>query len=343
MQGSTSRLTLVLWLLVGCDGGKDPPKVEEEWQVVHEKLEGALLSVWGTSASDVWTVGADTRDGRGPAVLHFDGDAWQRVETGLGQGDLWWVFGFAGGPVYLGGDGGVIQRYDPQDGTYTVMDTPGTETVFGIWGASRDDVWAVGGASDSAGGFAWRLRSDDPTAAWEAEPSVPADVAASAAIWKIYGTSTADAWAVGSNGVALHWDGSAFTPGDTGVGSSLFTVHASDGLYAAVGGNASGFIVEHDGTQWINVTPEAPPMGLSGVSLGEEGLGVAVGVLGTVYVRDASGWSPEDLGVPVRQNLHGSWIDDEGGLWVAGGQTFSPPLTEGILLHRGAPVPVGGL
>lgn len=342
MQRSTSRLTLAFGLLVGCDCGDDPPPVEEdEWAVVQEALPGALLSVWGTSAHDVWAVGADARDGSGPTVLHFDGDAWQRVSTGQAQGDLWWVFGFEGGPVYMGGAGGVILRQDEgsADGAFTLMDTPGTDTVFGIWGAAPDEVWAVGGASDSAGGFAWRLRSGT----WEPEPSVPAEVAADAAIWKIYGTSASDAWAVGSNGVALHWDGAAFTPGETGIGSSLFTVHAGGGRYAAVGGNASGFIVEHEGAQWVDVTPQPPPMGLSGVSLGDGDLGVAVGVLGAIYVRGASGWEPEDVGFPVRQNLHGSWIDDEGGLWVAGGQTFAPPLTEGLLLHRGAPVPSGGL
>lgn len=349
MQRWKSRLgaiTLAIGSLVGCDGDDpiDEPVVDT-WQIVHEGAAGALLSVWGTSARDVWVVGADALDGSGPVVLHLDGDVWQRVPTGLAQGDLWWVFGFEGGPVYMGGTGGTILRYQPgpgdgpADGSFTVMPTPGLGTVFGIWGATPDDVWAVGGDSESAGGFAWRLRS---SGAWEAEPSVPADVAMGSAIWKIYGTSTSDAWAVGSNGDSLHWDGTAFTPGDTGVGSSLFTVHAYDGRYAAVGGSASGFIVEFDGTAWSNATPDPAPMGLSGVTLGPAGSGVAVGLFGAVYVRDGSGWQPEDLGdLATRQNLHGSWIDDEGGLWVAGGQTLSPPFNDGILLHRGTAVPVG--
>lgn len=327
---------------LGCE--PDEPEPEPDvWQIVREHVPGALLSVWGTSAHDVWVVGADARDGMGPTVLHFDGDAWERVATGQTQGDLWWVFGFDGGPVYMGGDGGVILRYQPNDGgggggdgSFTLMDTPGTETVFGIWGSSPDDVWAVGGASESSGGFAWRLQGDTFTP----EPSVPADVAMSSAIWKIYGTSQSDAWAVGSNGVALHWDGNAFSPGDTGVGTSLFTVHERDGVYAAVGGLASGFIVEHDGSGWSNVTPDDPaPMGLSGVSLGPGGSGVAVGLFGAVFVRDDAGWQLAELGdAGTRQNLHGTWIDDDGGLWVAGGQTLSPPFTDGILIHYGAPL-----
>jgi len=338
-----SWIVLVIGLSVGCEQGDppDPEPVEETWQLVYEALPGALLSVWGTSARDVWAVGADSpNDAGGPMVLHFDGQAWERLETGS-EGDLWWVFGFEGGPIYMGGDGGVILRHDPASGSFTPMATPGTQTVFGIWGATPDEVWAVGGASESEGGFAWRLRGGSDT--WEAEPSVPAEVATGAALWKIYGTSPSDAWAVGSNGVALHWDGTSFSPGDTGVGTSLFTVHAYDDLYAAVGGSASGFIVEYDGIEWMNVTPEIGPQGLSGVTLGPEGLGVAVGLFGGVYVRsDADGWQPADLGeAATRQNLHGSWIDDEGGLWVAGGQTLVPPFGDGVLLHRGTPVPTG--
>lgn len=350
MQGWTRRIALAIGLITGlgggCDGGDpiDPPSADT-WQIVHESVPGALLSVWGTSARDVWVVGADARDGTGPTVLHFDGEAWQRVMTGQTQGDLWWVFGFEGGPIYMGGTGGVILRHDPGSGPasagFTPMQTPGVGTVFGIWGAAEDDVWAVGGESESEGGFAWRLRGSSASA-WEPEPSVPADVSTGAAIWKIFGTSASDAWAVGSNGVSLHWDGAAFTPGDTGVGTSLFTVHAHDGRYAAVGGSASGFVVEHDGTGWQNATPDPAPMGLSGVTLGPDGLGLAVGLFGAVLVRGESGWQFEELGeAATRQNLHGSWIDDEGGLWAAGGQTLSPPYDDGILLHRGTPVPTG--
>lgn len=331
-----SAQILVILLASGLTSCSDEP-VEVEWQIVHKDLPGALLSVWGTGASDVWAVGGDTLDGAGPMVIHFDGDAWTRVPTGETQGNLWWVFGFEDGPVYMGGDGGVILRKD--DAGFTRMSTPGIDTVFGIWGATPADVWAVGGASDATGGFVWRLAGDT----WSPEPTLPADVPGSAAIWKIFGTAANDAWLVGSNGVALHWDGAKLTPGTTGVGSSLFTVHARDGLYTAVGGLASGIIVEHDGTQWQNVTPDPAPMGLSGVTLGAHGSGIAVGSFGGVYSRSDAGWVPEDLGFSVGANFHGSWIDDRGGMWAVGGQTFSPPYNEGVLIHRGVVISGQGL
>ena len=69
-------------------GGGGAGGMAPTWTLVHDKLPGALLSVWGTSESDVWTVGGDARDGTGPLVLHYDGTAWSRVETGLTAGDL---------------------------------------------------------------------------------------------------------------------------------------------------------------------------------------------------------------------------------------------------------------
>lgn len=325
--------------LIGCPTEPDAPV--DRWELVHQGLSGALLSVWGTSATDVWAVGGDALDGSGPTVIHFDGDTWSRHPTPQAQGSLWWVFGFDGGPIYMGGEGGVILRY--QAGNYTLMDTPGTDTVFGIWGASPDDVWAVGGASDATGGFAWRL-SDDMDS-WTVEPSLPAEVPVNAALWKVFGTSSNDAWLVGSNGVALHWDGASLQQGDTGVGTSLFTVHASEGRYVAVGGTASGIIVEYQDGAWTNVTPDPAPPGLSGVVLGDDGFGVAVGTFGAVYSRSAdAGWVEEPLDFSIPHSLHGAWIDDTGGVWAVGGQVLSPPFDEGLLIHRGpTTIPSEGL
>lgn len=315
-------------LLTACGG--------PEWQMVQRGLPGALLSVWGTSATDVWAVGGDVNDGRGPMVVHFDGETWTRLETGH-AGTLWWVFGFAGGPVFMGGEGGAILRYDGS--TFTPMTTPGTNTVFGIWGASPDEVWAVGGASDATGGFAWRLEGD----AWVEEASLPVDVPTRAAIWKVYGRSADDAWLVGSNGVSLRWDGTALTEGETGVGSSLFTVSANAERYAAVGGFGTGAIVELEGTTWTNVTPDEGVGGLSGVVLGDGEIGYAVGEYGLVLERSASGWAEVQTGLATNRNLHAVWIAPDGGVFAVGGQTSSLPVTDGILIHYGERIAEGAL
>lgn len=320
-------LLALLGSLTACgDDESEPPA--QRWEILEDSQPGALLSVWGTSANDVWIVGADARDGTGPLVFHHDGESLTRVETGQTQGSLWWVFGFSDGPVFMGGEGGVILRYE--EGEFTPTETPGTQTVFGIWGASPNDLWAVGGESDTSGGFAWR---NDGSDTWAAEPTVSSTIAAGAAIWKAYGRSADDVWLVGS-GVSLYWDGEELTEGDTGVGASLFTVHASEQRFAAVGGLATGVIVENSGSGWTNVTPQSAPSGLSGVALSGADGGYAVGVFGTVLARSADGWAEEILDVDVDQNLHGVWIDPDGGVWAAGGKTSAFPPTDGVLIRR---------
>lgn len=335
-----------LALIVACNGAETDPTgtggaggtggAEAPWQVVSDGLDGALLSVWGTSADDVWTVGGDVRDGSGPLVLHYDGSSWERVETGQTEGDLWWVFGFEGGPVYMGGNGGVILRHDA--GSFTLMDTPTTDTVFGIWGASPSDVWAVGGTFDTSG-FAWRLAGDT----WEPEPTLPADVVTDAAVWKIFGTSASDVWLVGSDGVAFHWNGTALEQAATGVGSSLFTVHANAERFVAVGGLASGVIVENDGSGWNNALGGSASYGLTGVVLDDEGGGWAVGQYGLVTERTPEGWAEVDTGLDIQRDFHSVWLDPAGGVWAVGGVTASFPLVDGLLIHRGTPVSSEGI
>jgi hypothetical protein len=336
------RHSVLLAVLLGVFGaggctGSDDDDGSASWQVVQQDLSGALLSVWGTSSRDVWAVGADAGDGTGPIVIHYDGTAWTRMPTGQTSGTLWWVFGFSSGPIYMGGDGGVILRYDGS--SFTKMQTPGTATIFGIWGCSPNDIWAVGGDSESSGGLAWH--NDGSSDTWTAEPSVP-PAAENAAIWKVFGKDCSDVVFVGSNGLALRWNGQTLNEEQTGVGSSLFTIKYSDGCYVAVGGLASGIIFENCGSGWTDVTPDPAPNGLAGVCIaGSEGY--AVGQYGAVYVRDASGWKEDPNSLLIDQNLHGVWIDPSGGVWAVGGQTFSPPLTDGVMIHLGERVPPGGV
>src|SRR4051812_16763384 len=91
---SASMKPLFLWsllVLAVASSACPPPPEQPKWSMVATKLPSALLSVWGTSEHDVWTVGSDSGDG--PLVMHFDGSAWTRLNTGV-SGNLWWVFGF---------------------------------------------------------------------------------------------------------------------------------------------------------------------------------------------------------------------------------------------------------
>lgn len=315
----------VLVLLAGCGPGDDPART---WQQVGRDMPAALLSIWGSSSSDVYAVGGDRNDGQGPLVVHYDGSAWTRLATGE-AGNLWWVHGFAGGPVFMSGDNGMVLRYE--NGTFTRLTTPGNNTVFGVWGPSPTEMWAVGGAVGGASGaFAWRQQGDS----FVAEPTFPAELVDTSAMWKIYGRSADDAWIVGTNGKTVRWDGSTLTQVSAGIGESLFTVHADAERFTAVGGFGTGLILENTDGTWKSVGPQGTP-GFVGVATTSDS-GFAVGQDGAVFSRGAEGWTEEELGFNVDETFHSVWIDPDDGVWVVGGQVQTLPLVDGIVLYSGS-------
>lgn len=329
---SSSLIALVG--LAACDGGEtDPgPAPGPTWQLVLSELPGALISVWGTSASDVWAVGGDAGDG--PMVVRYDGASWTRLDTGV-SGDLWWVHGFANGPVFMGGSDGKILSYE--NGAFTTMTTPGMGIVFGIWGASPDDLWAVGGGGQATGGFMWRNRNG---MGWQAEPTAPAGIDAVANVFKVWGRSPSDVWMVGTGGLTWHYDGTSVVAVTSPTTRTLFTVHGDADRTVAVGGFQSGVILEHDGTAWSDVTPADAPQ-MTGVCAGSGKL-YAAGVYGGVMRREEGAWRVEDTGLVLRDDFHGVWIDPDAGVWAVGGQVAAFPLVRGMLVYMGtATIPSG--
>jgi len=330
-MASCARSALALLLVALAAGCADdsPPAASPTWTLLGEELDSALMSVWGSSERDVWAVGADV--GSGPLVVHWDGERFSRLATGA-TGDLWWVFGFRDGPVFMGGSGGLILHYE--GGEFRTLDTPGTGTVFGLWGSAPDDMWAVGGAEGGAdGAFAWRLDGDT----WLDAPAFPADLAADRALWKVWGSGPDDLWLVGTSGLALHSVGGSFEADDLGGGESLFTVHYAAGRFAAVGGIASGLLYENTGNGWERVDDGSLP-GLSGVHMTSNDAGYAVGRFGAFVERRDAAWR-ESNGPDTSNTLHAVWVDPEGGVWAAGGQLDVQPLVSGVLAYRGFRAP----
>ena len=78
------------------------------------------------------------------------------------------------------GKDGVILRY--HEGEFERMQTPGTGTVYGIWGVAPDDLWAVGGQLP-AGAFAWRYDGES----WTKAPGFPAELTETQSMFKVWG------------------------------------------------------------------------------------------------------------------------------------------------------------
>jgi len=321
-------------LLAACgnDDGGDDGHDSSKYVQTFDGLPGALISVSGTSDKDVWAVGGNPGDGSGAFVLHFDG-AWARIPTGH-QVDLWWVHAFESGPVFMGGSGGTISRYE--NGVFEKLPTPDTATVFGIWGLAPDDLWAVGGDPAKSGkAFVWRFDGS----AWAPAaglPSVPI-----AAWFKVWGRAPDDVRFVGMDGAIVHYDGKGFQSITSPTNRRLLTLYAEPGgRYTAVGGMSQAVILEDDGNAWQDVSPAPPNHAMIGIrTLGDDGY--AAGTGGSVMRRKDGKWVDEPLGFDVFGDFHSVWIDPQGGVWFAGGNIMALPLVNGVLVHKGAKIPGG--
>lgn len=313
----------------GCGDAPSEAAVDiASWQLVLEELPGAVISVSGTAPDDVWFAGSALDDGGGALVLHYDGERFERVITEV-EADFWWVHAVSPDQIYFGGTGGVIVRYDGE--RFQRMQTPGTDTVFGIWAMDATTAWAVGGdPSRDERAFVWVL---DASGAWVSADAPDPGVSS---YFKVWGSGADDVRVVGADGAILHSAGPRFSSAASPVETSLTTVHVGpDGTYAAVGGFGDGVIVEDAGTGWKERTPADAPKQLYGVWLGADA-GVAVGANGTILERTAEAWIEAETDLSVTLDLHAVWIDARGTAWAVGGDLVSSPMKSGLVLARGA-------
>ncbi len=300
------------------------------WTTVHEELPGALLSIWGLSSADIWTVGADRKDGKGPLVMRGDGSSWATLETGA-TGHLWSVYSAQPGTVWMVGTNGKILRYDVATQVFTALASPTDATLYGVWGASDGPMWSVGGyLGGLKPGVVVRIDGDTATKVTD----LPELAATNGLLFKVWGPTADDVWVAGDDGTLLHFDGKTWTATTLPGEPRLVTVHGSgpDDI-AVVGGWASSVVFERrDGGDWVEVSPvvQGPP--LAGVFV-RDGMAIATGMAGAVLARGGDGWDwlpfpPTDL------DFHACWIDSAGGYWFVGGALGSlTAMNHGVMLR----------
>jgi hypothetical protein len=327
-----SRLAFVSGWACSTPPPEPKPPLAQPWETVFEGLPGALLSVTGTSADDVYAVGADGRDGKGGLFLHWDGKAWSRVATPAV--DLWWVSRI-GGTLFLAGSKGTVLTYAPSSGAVSKATTPAADvTLFGIWGPSEKDVWAVGGNLEGTGpkSALWHF---DGTA-WAAQKA-PAPIEGKSAIFKVFGLAANEVFLCGAGGAWAQFDGAAWTAMATGVIQSLFTVHASKELTVAVGGFVDAVVVERVGTATPTKVSTPVTQRMNGVAVVSATEAMAVGNNGAVLRRRQTGWELA-ADQPTTLDLHSVYADTAGGYWAVGGDLAGAPLRKGTLVHFGKPI-----
>jgi hypothetical protein len=316
----TDTTQVVLW---------DAPH-SDDWRSAFDATSfGAFMSIWGPTPTDIYTVGGQPtlRDTEGDGVaFRYDGASWSELEVPAG-GMLNWVHG-AQDDVWMVGELGRALLW--RDGALVREDALGTEDpLWGVWAAAPDDVWAVGGnARDPAGtpvlghydGEAWELIE------------LPELDRPSPALFKVWGTSGDNVFAVGARGVVLGYDGESWTQLPSGTGEDIVSLWGrGPNDIVAVGGRSNGVLGRYDGTSWTFETLERVS-GLNGSWMDYAGVVYSVGVGGRI-LKFAPGSSEfEDISSPSSNILHAVFGLNEGPAFAVGGTLASNPPYEGDVL-----------
>ncbi len=318
------------------------------WSPSLRGLSGALLSIWGTSHDDIWLVGADKNDGTGPMVVHGT-TGFARLDlrpVDPAGGHLWWVFGPDADSVWMVGEGGRAFRHDRTTGLTTKVETGTDATLYGVWGASDDELWAVGGYVFPRTGEPTLVRLT-PTGG-EVVADLPSEVLGNGTFFKVWGTAKDDVWVIGEMGRIVHYDGATWSRVDLGATPRLVTIHGSSADdIVIVGGASQAVILEHTAAGFTDKSP-GPYALLSGVWVAPDGSAWAAGMLGQVMRRSAPGAAWEAVsGVPIMKDWHAVWRDPRGDWWFVGGNLLSAArFDEGTVIRFGPPrtdVPTGAL
>lgn len=312
--------------ITGCTSSDFEPKPEAVWSTSFDaEKHGALSGVWGTAPDDVWTVGGTTDTGE---IHHFDGTSWTKMTIPDGVPLLSWVYGFSPDDVWVVGTKGAVLHWD--GASWSSVDSNTTADLWGVWGASKEDFWAVGGTVNAGvpvllhyvkGAFV-QVTLDPEENTREAT-----------AIFKVWGID-GTIFAVGEAGLIIQWDGKAWRAVSGGAKAnddfvSLWGTSADN--IVAVGGRSQARIARWNGTTWTTVAPAATP-GLNAVFMTESKEAVVGGILGVggTFAVDSMGWNQEET--DTGETIHGIWCDGVDTCHAVGG-LFSEPQ-HGLALKR---------
>ncbi len=349
MQVNPRSLTigaLVALTTLGCGGseGKDSPSTEPhhsgletgqpgpaiEWSTaLSADTRGAWLSVWGSSADDVWIVGGQPDAG---VVLRGSGTSFSQQTLPSTVPILNWVHGTGPDDVWVGGVQGTLLHFD---GTaWTDLSLPVDEAIWGLYAVASDDVYAVGGTSAWGGDTAMAMHFDG--AEWSEIP-IPSELGGPTNLFKVHGVSATEIWMVGVGGVAMVGSGLDFAPAPTGVSADLVTANAAFGPLVVVGGRGTGVVMEGDGTGGLHATAQANA-GLSGVMVYPSGVAVVVGELTYSGLYNIETDELVDVLGSTNDILHATWGTPGAMMYAVGGNlNTSEDHFKGLVLTATAP------
>jgi hypothetical protein len=311
-----------------------------------------FAGVWAGAPDDVWIIESDFQQ---VTARHFDGRGWTTFPAGTSA--LFAIWGSGPDDVWAVGDASAIVHFDGAAWSPLAAPAAAGARLSSIWGNGPDDVWAVGTASGAAATLHWDGQTWSAVACCGAGPSVVGLTLAA-----VGGSGPDDVWAVGAAQnsttattavtmpVALHWDGTAFSPvavpgsgfglgsiasagaGDVWFGgdqqifhdvAGVVTVTSIVGTVAALGeaggevwatSNAGGAF-RWNGAAW-NSVPSGTSNPLTAISASGASDLWAVGPAGTVVHGDGASWTPLTDG--TTEPLAAVWARADDDVWTGG-------------------------
>jgi hypothetical protein len=245
----------------------------------------ALHQIWGSGPNDVYAVGDND------AVFHTTGNGtWTNLAPAINRNyqsiwgssasDVYTVAadGFGGNPIILHLTGG---------STWTIVNSP--VEMEGVWGSAANDVWAVGVFGNivhSTGGNVWTSVAS-PT---------------SQNLNAVWGTSNANAYAVGNNGTILRWNGATWSAQASGTIQNFSGVWGSSAtnIYAVA---ADGTIVHSTGNGTWTLQPHTQSFSSEIFGFGSNDIYLsstsAAGYTGILHSVGDGIWNQIDPGFPL--------------------------------------------
>jgi hypothetical protein len=205
----------------------------EGWHGFPTALGTPLRGLHGNGPSNVWAVGPHT-------VLRFDGQAWLELlhvpdETLL---DIWVS---PRGEASIAGhsnadDRALVRSWNGVEWQTFVLGT--ALTFWAVWGSS-DGVIYIAGTALNGSGMVLRGNADGVGPSGYAGPSVR----------DVWGTSSDDVWVAAYDGILQHWDGSSWTVYEAPDRARIMGgIGAGSARAFAVG--LDGLILHFDGQSW---------------------------------------------------------------------------------------------
>jgi len=293
---------------------------------------GAFFSVWGPEPSLVYAVASQPQGGGLSlgSIQRWDGAQWSAHPVPPDVAGLNWIYG-VGDRRFAVGELGTLLVRDGDEGDFTEHSCETVLPFWGVWGATPDDVWAVGGDGFNRDPIACHWDGATWTMSALPEPSFE-----SHALYKVWGTAVDDVWAVGQDGLLMHWGGEVegWTEVPSGTDFDLISLWGTGpSEILAVGGRTTGVVSRFDGTTWVaQEVPELP--GLNGVWMAADGTATVVGPQGGSGIVAPGSLMVErqDSGTPLA--LHAVYGFDGVERWAVGGSLDQAPPYVGVILHR---------